>query len=241
MKITFLGTSHGVPSKTRFCSSAMIESGNGLYLIDAGAPSLELLLRHDKKIPDLRAVFTTHVHMDHTSGLLHLAGIMNWYYKTSRADFFLTDKNFLEATKRWIVAAGAGEIDEERLHFRLAGVGEVYADENIRVEYIPTAHMPNSYAILVSEGDTRVLFGGDFSYDLRKADVPKITEEEIDAFVCELAHFDIPLLTPYLEKCRAKNVLFVHAKEKHYGGIEEIRGKYPFEILTPADGDTFEI
>ena len=43
MKITFLGTSHGVPAKDRFCSSIMLESGGSFYFIDAGAPVMDLL------------------------------------------------------------------------------------------------------------------------------------------------------------------------------------------------------
>ena len=60
MKITFLGTSHGVVEKNRHRSSAMIEVGNAIYLIDAGAPVVDELINHDKKIQDVKAIFTTH-------------------------------------------------------------------------------------------------------------------------------------------------------------------------------------
>ena len=70
MKITFVGTSHGVPAAYRFCSCYMIESSGSIYMVDAGAPA----------------------------------------------------------------------------------TGGVYEDENIRAEYIPTKHMPNSYAVLITEG-----------------------------------------------------------------------------------------
>ena len=69
MKITFLGTSHGVPARDRFCSCVMLESNGAIYLIDAGAPAVELMLQNGKKIADFRALFTSHTHMDHTVGL----------------------------------------------------------------------------------------------------------------------------------------------------------------------------
>ena len=49
MKITFLGTSHGVPAADRYCSSAMIEVNGSVYLIDAGAPVIDLLIRQALK------------------------------------------------------------------------------------------------------------------------------------------------------------------------------------------------
>jgi ribonuclease BN (tRNA processing enzyme) len=239
MKITFLGTSHGVPAKDRFCSCIMLESNGSIYFIDAGAPTAELLLQHGKKVSDFRALFTTHAHCDHTLGMLHLIALMNWHYKECSAEFFLTDQRLIDVTKQWLFVSGAGELDEERLHCRVPCEGLVYEDENIKVEYILTKHMEPSYAILVTEGDTRVLFGGDFSYKLKKQDVPAVIEEEIDGFVCELAHFDLEMLRPYLEKCHAKKLFFVHAKPKYYADVEAVKGNYPFEILTPNDGDSF--
>lgn len=239
MKLTFLGTSHGVPAKDRFCSCIMLESNGSIYFIDAGAPLAKLMLEHGKKISDFRALFNTHVHSDHTLGMLHLISLMNWHYKESEADFFIPDQEFTDAAKQVIKAANKREIDEARLRFHLPSPGVVYEDENIKVEYIPTKHTENSYAILVTEGDTRVLFGGDFSYKLKKCDVPAVIEEEIDGFVCELAHFDLEMLRPYLEKCHAKKLFFVHAKPKYYADVEAAKGNYPFEILTPNDGDSF--
>ena len=241
MKITFFGTSHGVPERSRFCTCMMLESGGSIYFIDAGAPMIDLMLSEGKSVNDLRAVFTTHVHSDHTIGIVHLADLMNWYYKSSKAEFFITEQEHIDATTRWIYTSGDGNIDESRLKFTVPTEGVVYSDENITVEYIPTAHMKNSYAILVTEGDKRVLFGGDLSHGLRKKDVPAVISEDIEGFVCELAHFTVDELTPYLDTCRAKRLFFIHAKPARYKDIDTIRGKYPFEIFTPNDMDSFEI
>ncbi len=241
MKITFVGTSHGVPVKNRFCACMMLESGGAVYFIDAGAPMIDFMLKNDKSINDLRAVFTTHVHSDHTIGIVHLADLMNWYYKDSRAEFFITEQEHIDATARWIYTSGDGHIDTERLKFKIPEAGVVYSDENISVEYIPVGHMKNSYAILVREGEKRVLFGGDMSHGLRKGDMPSVIKEDIDGFVSELAHFTMDELRPHLDTCRAKRVFFIHVKPARYADIESVKGKYPFEILTPDDGDSFEI
>jgi pyruvate/oxaloacetate carboxyltransferase len=57
MKLTFLGTSCGVPQKDRYCSSCMIECGDGVYLIDVGAPVAELLRRYGKTPVDIDPEF----------------------------------------------------------------------------------------------------------------------------------------------------------------------------------------
>lgn len=241
MRITFVGTSHGVPEKNRFCTCMMLESGGAIYFIDAGAPMIDFMLKNGKSINDLRAVFTTHVHSDHTVGLVHLADLMNWYYKGSSAEFFVTEQEHIDATARWIYTSGDGHIDTERLKFKVPEAGVVYSDENITVEYIPVAHMKNSYAILVTEGEKRVLFGGDMSHGLRKGDMPELIKENIDGFVSELAHFTMDELRPYLDTCGAKRVFFIHAKPARYADIEAVKGAYPFLILTPDDGECFEI
>ena len=47
MKITYLGTSHGVPTETRFTTSFLLQVGDNSYIIDAGAPIASLLLKHN--------------------------------------------------------------------------------------------------------------------------------------------------------------------------------------------------
>ena len=56
MKITFFGTSHGVPEKNRFCTCIMLESGGSIYFIDAGAPMVDLMLSKGKSVNDIKAL-----------------------------------------------------------------------------------------------------------------------------------------------------------------------------------------
>ena len=92
MKITFLGTSHGVPGADRYCSSALVECGDNAYLIDGGAPVADLLIRYGVPYEKLKAVFTTHIHSDHTIGLLHLMSLSSWKFKESSYDLYLTEQ-----------------------------------------------------------------------------------------------------------------------------------------------------
>ena len=242
MKITFVGTSHGVPEKGRFCSCYMIESGGKIYMVDAGAPAAEAIINRGLSINDFRALFTTHVHGDHTCGMLNLFALMNWYYKESAGDFYITQQPQIDALVKWVQATGIAEPELDRVRVNLVNAGIAYEDENIKVEYIPNKHIESSYSILITEGEKRVLFGGDFSWMLRGNDVPEVIKEELDLFICEMAHFTTKEIAPYFERCRAKKVAISHIglicpMEE----IEGLKGKYSFEVLIPNDGDFVEI
>ena len=246
MKISFLGTSHGVPSAERHCSCILIELGDSFYFIDAGAPVADLILRRGLDMNNFKALFTTHAHGDHTAGIFQLADLMNWYFKQCSADLFLTDGEQIEAYKKLIyVSCNNREIDSDRIRFKVAAEGVAYDDGSLKVEYILNKHITStpSYSILVEAEGKRVLFSGDMSGGLREEDVPMAhLSDGVDAFVCELAHFSFDELAPYIEKARMGKLFLTHVyPTSKYDAIEEIRGKYQFEIVTPNDNDSYEI
>ena len=100
MKITFLGTSHGVPAADRFCSSTMIEIGEAVYLIDGGAPTGDLLIRNGINYDRIKAVFTTHIHGDHTLGMLGMLSLSNWKFRTSSYVTYLATEEGIETFKK---------------------------------------------------------------------------------------------------------------------------------------------
>ncbi len=71
MNLLFLGTSAGVPTKTRNVSGvALRESqGKGWYLIDCGEGTQHQVLHTKLSLNSLRAILITHVHGDHCYGL----------------------------------------------------------------------------------------------------------------------------------------------------------------------------
>ncbi len=212
MKITFLGTSHGVPAADRYCSSAMIETGGKIYLIDAGAPVVDCLLRLDKKIDDVRAVFTTHEHGDHINGLLSLCDLSNWYYRNAAFSVALTDSRLAGRLSALIEVTSAAPLDTQRIKLLTVGEGYSYEDENIKITYFPTGHVNSEYgksfAILAEADGKKALFSGDMAGN---GDFPKIaSEEKLDLIVCEFAHFTFERIAPHIASCKADRFLFNH-------------------------------
>lgn len=71
MKITFLGTSSGVPTKSRNVSGVALAAGEnkGWFLIDCGEATQHQLLNTKLSTRNLSAIFITHIHGDHCYGL----------------------------------------------------------------------------------------------------------------------------------------------------------------------------
>jgi len=248
MKIKFFGCSHGVPEADRFCSSTMIEVGNSIYFIDAGAPITELMRRYRRDVEATKAIFTTHAHGDHIGGLVNFTDLACWFFKKTSVDIYMTEEKPIKAIVDFVEALGT-PFDSERIRFKVIDEGFVYEDENIKVTAVPTGHLRRkdshrpSFGYIVEAEGKRVAFSGDLSIHLRDSDFPKIAlEEEIDAVICELAHFTVEEVEPYLEKCKAKELWFNHiGYTSPMEQIEALNGKYPFPVKIAHDGDEIDL
>jgi len=71
MEFTFLGTSAGTPTRSRNVTGlALCHSGpKPWYLVDCGEGTQHQLMRTRYSVMQLRAIFITHIHGDHTFGL----------------------------------------------------------------------------------------------------------------------------------------------------------------------------
>lgn len=250
MKITFLGTSHGVPAANRFCSCTMIEAGGKLYFIDAGVPMVDMILRYGKKVEDAKAVFTTHAHGDHIGGIIGFADLINWYYKDASVDLYMTEEAPTKAIIEYINATVAAPIDSERVRFKIYDGSFVYEDENIKVTPFTTGHLRRnlgpsrpSYGFVIEADGKRAVFSGDLSINLRDGDFPKIAlEEEVDLVICEMAHFSPEAVRPFVEKCKSKELCFNHVYPfDKFDAIKEMNQKYPINITIAHDGDVIEL
>ena len=246
MKITFLGTGHGVPSAERATSSVMVSTGGKNYYIDAGAPIAERTLRLGERIEDAEAIFTTHAHGDHLAGLYLFLDLYNWRYKTESIKVFLTEDRIVNALTE-LISATVRELDTDRIKIEVVGPDFVYDDGNIRVTLYPTLHMQPvgrpSFGIMLEAEGKRVYFSGDLSQHLALGDFPApALAGGVDLFVCELAHFGIEHIEGYLPTLEAKRVAFNHVYPlSKYEELRALQGKYHFELLLPSDMESIEI
>lgn len=248
MKITFLGTSHGVPDKGRFCQSILIESGGAAYLVDAGAPVIDLLIRKDFDLTKIKAVFITHMHGDHIDGLLSLVDLCSWYFRNTDFDIYFTEKEGIPCFENMLnmIFKNALEFPKGRLRFKLMQSDFIYDDSNIKVTPVPTGHIfkqnrPAFGYIIEGEGK-KVYISGDLNGEtIDYSDI--VNYEEIDAFVVECAHFAPERLIEKLKKCIAKRVMVIHGyRAEIANAFAEFKNTNPgFELIYPSDGDEYII
>ena len=249
MKLTFLGTSDGIPRPDRACTCMMLEVGGSSYLIDAGAPVSDILPRMGRSLTEIRTVFNTHIHGDHAAGIYRLADIVNGLYKTHEMDFYIPDEVYSEHIIALIEMTSGHpgtRFDRERIRFHTIDPTVPYEDENIKLSYFATGHIDkpyHSYAFLVEAEGKKLLFTGDLSKNLRDDDIPRIAfEEPIDLMVCEFAHIKAEFIEPYLPRIRAKQVFFNHVTTpERIAYVGEMNEKYAFSAAVPNDGDVITL
>ena len=243
MKVTFLGTSHGVPSAIRHCQSILLEIGEAAYLFDAGAPVADLLTRRGIPFDRIKAVFFTHMHADHTAGIHQFLSLSSWYYRTCSYDVFITDPHYVDAFR--MLHKELAE-DRVRLH-AFDGAGEVFKDENITVTAVATRHMERSYAYVIDSADgKRLIITGDLHQN-DAADFPQIAKDEpSDAIICEQAHFTMETIFEHLRVCPTKQVWMTHVAHHYETSIVKLRAAeadhtLPMPMHAVDDGDVYEI
>lgn len=254
MKLIFLGTGHGVPETDRHCSSALLCVGGQNYMIDAGAPVADLLIRHGIPYGTLRAVFITHRHADHVLGLTHLLNLSSWKFTDTDYDVYLPEQGIADAMRALLLATEA-KFHDDRLRMHAYAAGQVFEDENIRVTAIPTNHMNGSYpsyAFVIDaksgeDAGKRIVFTGDLHHT-DAADFPAPAKEEAsDAVVSELVHFGIPAAMGHWSACRTRQLFVTHYSQMYSdaGGRKEellsALASLPFDARITHDGEEYDL
>lgn len=245
MKIRFLGTSHGVPMPTRFYQSILIETENGdSYLVDAGAPVMDLLIRLHYDLTRVKAAFITHHHSDHMIGLIDMINLPSWYYTEMGYKLYLPEQRSIDALhsfSNYLLPAGISE----KISFHLVQEGPFFDDGNLKVTAVHTEHMVSSsniaYGFVLEADGQKIYITGDLNGSL--CDFPsELLSEPFDMVITECAHFPAENLIEKLKLVNAKKVAVIHVFTlDKYDVLKEYAKEAPFEMLFPDDGDVVSI
>ena len=240
--IRFLGTSHGLPEKDRFCSCSLVEVSGKRYMIDAGAPVVALCVREGIDPQYISACFVTHMHGDHANGLLEFGDYMNYFRRNEPTPrFFLPEQAGVEAMLAWIKVVGGG-IHRPALISAYAP-GEIFSEEGFSVEARPSDHLKDrpSYSLAITAGEKRILFSGDISTSMTEF-IAHAAAESWDAVVVEAAHNDLDVSAEILSVLDTKLLIVNHfSPRRNEGKFELMQNKLPFASALAFDGAVFEL
>ncbi len=236
MKITFFGSSHGVPEPHRKCASILVEVGENRYFIDMGTQSIEKLI--DRRIPvaSVKAIFITHMHGDHTDGLFSYLDLCNWYYTDADPKIYLPAdvKEIRDVIDRWLTLNGH---PMRNFDFQEVTAGVLYQDDTIRLTAFKTMHTNNSYAYLMEAEGKRVLFSGDLHVRTAEDFPVEVLDEPLDLAVCECAHFEATVYLPYFENNKnLKRLCFNHYSDRFLSSVLAMESMLPeIEVFRATD------
>ena len=235
MRLTFIGTSHGVPEPHRRCSSYLLEVNGAYYIIDMGTQTVEDLRRLGVSIDDVRLVICTHPHGDHTNGLISFVDLVNWYFKSATPTVLVPDEAMIPPMKAWIEVTGSGSL-REGIALGTVREGVTYEDENIQITAVRNQHCKNAFSFFVEAEGKRVLFTGDLRHPTVDFPAPAF-DLACDLILCELAHFSADDCIPVFDKTKAKKILHTHISPRwHESLARQMAAKHPYAYGAVQDG-----
>lgn len=214
MKITIVGSGHGVPEAHKQCTSILFDVGGRLYFVDAGCDINMALANRRLETDNVKGIFITHPHNDHIDGLYPFLGLLGWFYKKSNPAVYVPNEKCANLVHVYLETFGAKLRPEQKLS--VVGDGVIYDDGYFKVTSFSTQHCPCSHAYLIEAEGKRILCSG----DLKRPDIDFPAVDDIDVAILEGAHFNVTL---YTDVIKSKNIRSVYLN--HYGNyIGQING-----------------
>ena len=242
MKIHFLGTSHGVPMSNRHYQSILIETIEGIYLVDAGAPVMDCLINNGYNLTRLKAVFVTHVHQDHMLGLVDVVNLASWYYKDMSFEVYMPEQRGVDAVEGFCEVLLQHKTSE-KISYNIVKEGTIFDNGNLRITAVSTDHMDATtdiaYGYLIEAEGKRIYITGDMHRTLK--DFPnELLAQPTDLVISECAHFPAEDLIKKLDGVNAGKVMIVHVFPiDKYDVLREYGKRSAVELIFPNDGDEY--
>ena len=201
----------------RHHTSWAIEAPNGtLYIFDAGEGCAHTAHNMGLDLTKMKAIFISHMHMDHTWGLLNLLWTptkINWYKKLNLE---LKVRLFVPHMQKWEKMYDIINGNESCVKLDVTEVadGVIFDDGYVKVEalhnfHLGTAEPWRSYSYRITcEGKT-VIFTGDIK---EPDDIEAFLADGCDALLLETGHHKPDKMPNYLgaHGYRAGYLVYVH-------------------------------
>nr|WP_026100844.1 ribonuclease Z [Synechococcus sp. PCC 7336] len=153
MRVTFLGTSSGVPTRIRNVSGIALQlpQRSQMWLLDCGEATQHQILRHpDLNFNQIRRIFITHMHGDHIYGLPGLLSTLGMSNMPDRVDIYGPPglQSYLDGVLRW---------SESRINYpftvHAVETGLILEEQEYLVYCAPLDHRVQAFGYRIVERD----------------------------------------------------------------------------------------
>ncbi|MBW4519251.1 MAG: ribonuclease Z [Scytolyngbya sp. HA4215-MV1] len=152
MQITFLGTSSGVPTRSRNVSSVALRLPQRaeVWLFDCGEGTQHQILRSEIRSSQLRRIFVTHMHGDHIFGLMGLLASCGLAGNPDRIDIYGPPglQDYLKAAGRYSQTHFSYPIQVHTVE-----PGKLYEDDEFVVSCGLLKHRVPAFGYRIAEKD----------------------------------------------------------------------------------------
>jgi ribonuclease BN (tRNA processing enzyme) len=254
--ITVLGSSSGMPSPTRFCSSFFFQTEKSNFLLDCG-PGASFSLLRNKIDPELiDSIFISHCHTDHVGGLFLLIQMLHLLQRRDPLNVYLPEEAVAGVRDYLRTCYLFPEKITPRLIFHPVTPDFKFDDGRISIRVHPNRHLkgnesvikelkyPNkmqSFCYLLNLSGKKIVYSGDIESSRDLVDI--VCDAHL--LITECFHASpVELFALAVEK-RVRSVVLTHVPPELEGKENEILDrarKMGFEKLTMArDGLVIKI
>lgn len=243
MKLTFLGTSHGVPEPNRKCTSVMLTAGGKNYIIDAGVPLMSTLTAMNIAPSTVKIVLLTHMHGDHANGLIEFVDLCVWFYKDIHPKIYVPEIAARDAMLGWLNLTHGDDVSGSFPEFIEVKEGPFYDDGTVRITAIGNDHLPDrpSYSYEVEAEGKRIVFTGDMG-NKNYSDFPAAAwKKPCDLVVTEAAHCRLTDCRDIFGKLTTKKLVVSHVVPFNEPETAALADMVSYPVILAHDGMEIEI
>jgi ribonuclease Z len=149
LRVVFLGTSAATPTDARGLSSIAVARGNEILLFDAGEGMQRNFVRSSLRMNSKMKVFITHMHADHSLGILGLLQTLSLNGRTLPVDIY-GEPRLAEFIKFSIELIGFGLSFDINLH-NIEAEGLLVREDDYEVTCCEADHHVTAYSFCLTE------------------------------------------------------------------------------------------
>ena len=232
-RIVILGSSSGMPSVDRKCSCCVLETPKKSYLFDCGEGVSSSILRYDIDHNKIEAIFITHTHSDHISGLFLLLQMMYLCGREEPLKLYLPEEAISGVKDFLSLMYLFPEKFAFDLYFFSINQGVFFESSELLISAYPNQHLmenkeiiekkrlPNkmeSFCLEIRCGGKKIVYSG----DVGALEDLEVVTRKANLFITECMHVNLKDLIDLIRKNKVESAILTHIPPEMEGEKDRI-------------------